>query len=285
MFGIWFFTGKANSITTGDTMRLLIILLSIFLLGCGEKPKTVKNVAKIRAGYDSRQVPFDQIAGWPSDHDNDGSLWSGLAARAGMAVDVSAAIQSNGRVTRRPFKDSLVPSESASSVSNDMILGVISGLLYQKKVKTLESVFNYGKVNSWVMGYPAYMVGRVVLKPNNIALLARSIGHLGGPKYQEGLIPLIYVPLQDSDYPTHLQLVSFVVARDVGEANFFNELIVQETCSYNQNDALAMAVCGNYERAADLLLSDYQYPSYVRGSEAYKTVHWMLAAKLILEAH
>jgi hypothetical protein len=264
-------------------MRLLFLL--VLLSSCGIPNKKSNEIERLQLAYDNQRMDFSSTAGWPSDVDNDGSLWAGLAARAGLSVNVAAAVQANGRVTRRPFKDSIIPDESASSISNDMILGVIAGLLYQKEAKVLESVFNYGKVNSWVMGYPVYMAGRVVLKPNNIALLARSIDHLGGPAYQERLIPLIYVPLQDSDYPTHLQLISFLVARDVGEANYINELIVQETCNYNQDDALAMAVCGRHDRATDLLLGDYQYPSYVRGSGNYQRVHWLLAAKVILEAH
>jgi hypothetical protein len=166
-----------------------------------------------------------------------------------------------------------------------MILGVISGLHAQGNLPALQAIFQYGKANSWVMGYPAYMVGRVILKPNNIALLARAIKQLGGPEYPERLIPLIYAPLQDSDYPTHLQLVSVILAKDLGEANIVNEQIVQETCDYNTGDALAMAVCGRHNEAADLLLGEYEYPAYVRGSEAYNRVHWLLAAKVVLEAH
>jgi hypothetical protein len=239
---------------------------------------------EVRQAYEAAKVDFD-TPGWPSTEDNDGALWAGLAARAGLNVQVSAAVQPDGRVTRRPFKDSLVPSESASSISNDMILGVISGLHSQGDLRNLQAIFQYGKINLWVMGYPGYMVGRVILKPNNIALLAKTIKQLGGPEYPERLIPMVYVPLQDSDYPTHLQLVSIILAKDVGEANILNEQIIQETCNYNTQDALAMAVCGRYSEAADLLLGDYEYPAYVRGSQAYNRVHWLLAAKVVLEGH
>ena len=262
-----------------------LLIFMVLSYGCGLTPKKSDKIKELKDEYSRRMLSFHSIGGWPSDYDNDGSLWAGLAARAGMSVNVGAAVQPDGRVTRRPFKDSIVPEESASSVSNDMILGVMSGLLYQKDRALLESVFTYGKVNSWVMGYPIWMVGRVILKPNNIALLARAVERLGGPKHPERLIPLIYVPLQESDYPTHLQLVSFILARDVGEANILNEVIVQETCEYNQGDALAMAVCGRHDRATGLLLGDYTYPNYVRGSPNYQRVHWLLAAKIVLEAH
>lgn len=258
---------------------LLFVVLS---LGCGTKHKTDK-IDELKRAYSVKLIDFAS-PGWPSTEDNDGSLWAGLAARAGLNVHVVAALQ-GGRVTRRPFKDSIVPQESASSFSNDMILGVVSGLHAQRNLGALQSIFGYGKANGWVMGYPTFMVGRVVLKPNNIALLARAIKQLGGPDHQERLIPLVYVPLQDMDYPTHLQLVSILLARDLGIDSVFSELVVQETCSYNEQDALAMAVCGRHDIAADLLLGDYQYPTYVRGHLNYQRVHWLLAAKIILEAH
>lgn len=255
----------------------------VFVFSCGQKQKTDK-IEEVKRAYASNLVDFD-YPGWPSTEDNDGSLWAGLAARAGLNVYLRAAVQPTGRVTRLPYKDSQVPSESASSVSNDMILGVISGLYYQRNLESLRAIFEYGKINSWVMGYPAYVVSRVVLKPNNIALLARTIKQLGGPDHQERLIPLVYVPLQDMDYPTHLQLVSVQLAKDLGVDNIFTEAVVQETCSYNEHDAFAMAVCGQYDKAAELLLGDYQYPAYVRGHPNYQRVHWLLAAKIVLEAH
>lgn len=260
---------------------LLIIL--VFAFSCGTKPKPDQQ-NELSKRYSESLYPFGTFAEWPSDHDCDAMLWAGLAARAGFTVDLSVGMTPEGRPMRRPGHDCL-PGESAATTSNDMILGLLAGLHAQRNLGLLQTLYGYGKSNSWVMGTPIHMIGRVVLKPNNISLLARTIKHLGGPSYPEWQIPLVYVPLSDMDYPTHLQLVSIMLARDVGETSVLNEVIVQQTCSYNQDDALAMAVCGDFRRATELLLGDYQYPGYVRGSEAYKRVHWTLAAKLVLEAN
>jgi hypothetical protein len=269
-------------------MKILILPL-LFLISCGIKPKTESNkIDKLAEQYSYKLDEFDIIsstkeAKWPSDYDCDAALWAGLAARAGAKTNINAAITYEGRTTRKPNKDCLVPSESASTTSNDMILGIITGLYYKKDLASLELIFHYGLVNNWVMGSPANMVARVVLKPNNIALLARAIKQLGGHDHQERLIPLSYLPLKDSDYPTHLQFISIALARDTGEVNYLAEQVVQETCKSNDQDALAAAICGDEAKAVELLLGDYSYPAYVRGSENYKLVHWLLVAKLILE--
>jgi hypothetical protein len=267
----------------------LIILPLFFLIGCGINTKTNSSkIDKLAEAYSYKLDEFDiisssQEAKWPSDYDCDAALWAGLAARAGTATDIKAALDGSGRTTRKPNKDCIVPSESASSTSNDMILGIITGLYYKKDLASLELIFHYGLVNNWVMGYPASMAARVVLKPNNIALLARAIKQLGGHDHQERFIPLSYLPLKDSDYPTHLQFISIALARDTGETNYLTEQTVQATCENNDQDALAAAICGDEAKAVDLLLGDYQYPSYVRGSTNYPLVHWLLVAKLILE--
>jgi hypothetical protein len=269
-------------------MKILILPL-LFLISCGIKPKTESTkLDKLEQAYSYKLDEFDiistsQTAKWPSDYDCDAALWAGLAARAGTATNIKAALDGSGRTTRKPNKDCIIPSESASTTSNDMILGIITGLYYKKDLASLEAIFHYGLVNNWVMGSPASMVARVVLKPNNIALLARAIYQLGGHDHQERFIPLSYLPLKDSDYPTHLQFISIALARDTGAANYLAEQAVQETCKNNDQDALAAAICGDEAKAVDLLLGDYQYPAYVRGSENYKLVHWLLVAKLILE--
>jgi uncharacterized protein VirK/YbjX len=48
-------------------------------------------------------------------------------------------------------------------------------------------------------------------------------------------------------------------------------------------DALARAVNGEYQAAAELLTGDYTPPSYVRGHHSYPLVHWLLAARIVLD--
>lgn len=68
-------------------MRLLFLL--VLLSGCGIPNKKSNEIERLQLAYDNQRMDFSSTAGWPSDVDNDGSLWAGLAARAGLSVNVA----------------------------------------------------------------------------------------------------------------------------------------------------------------------------------------------------
>lgn len=271
-------------------IRLLLVFLS--LLACGrEKEVTPTNRQLLALQYVTRlselkEATASHAAGWPSDADCDGALWAGAARAAGAEwVSVSAALQPDGRPTRRPFTDCSTPDESAATTSNDMITGIILGLQAAGDLQSLLLLYRYGEAHSWIMGYPETFVARVVLRPNGITLLSRVIYQLsaGDHDYAARLLPMVYGPVA-GDYQAHLILLSRLATLRTGIHQSGAEIVEDILASSFPLDALAQAVAGNTAAAAALLLNPgYTPPSYVRGHGNYELVHWLLAARVTLD--
>lgn len=271
-------------------MNLLwTFFVALALIACGQKSSKAQDTSALSALYEQKTADYIEAtqaiqANWPSDKDCDAALWAGLAKRAGQSLDIKAALQPDGRPTRKPFIDCITPTESKSTISNDMISGLMLGYLYDQDADSLRSLYNYGIANQWIMGSPKDLISRVYLRPNGQSLMARAIRRLSGDDLPQRHIPMVYTPITNNDFEAHLQFVGLLMAKDLDDLSYTHELVLKQTCRFNKDDAFANIMCGNKDKARELLLNaDYVYPPYVRGHENYKLVHWLLSAKLILE--
>lgn len=276
-------------------MKLLhlisIVAFSFTSVACGREPSPGPVLlTELQAQYDRkleelRQLSDGNIAKWPSDHDCDAALWAGVARAAGADwVDVSAALQADGRPTRRPLRDCVTPDESKTTTSNDMITGTLLGLQAAGDAASVLALYRYGLNNNWIMGYPEWYTARVLLRPNGITLMARILYQLtnGVRDYSIRLSPVVYGPVS-ADYENHLILLSRIIEKKAGGAQYGMEVAEKIIAASAPLDALAQAVAGNYTQSALLLTGDYQSPTYVRGHESYPLVHWLLAARVTLD--
>lgn len=227
-----------------------------------------------------RDSEYDMLGPW---HDCDSALWAGIA-RAGGAdwIDMGQFVTGDGRPTRIPNAD-CEPPRSRATTSNDMMTGIILGLLVSGDADSLNSMWDYGAAHTWVMGYPEYVASRTVLRPNGITLLARAIHSLDGKDFSVRNLPVIYGPVEE-DFEEHLRLVSLQLQNDIGGYKGVQDLSHAVICAVPTRDAFQEAVCGNYNDATDLLLGDYKYPSYVRGQDNYYLAHWLNSARIILDS-
>lgn len=290
-------------------MRHLLLTLILALAGCGyvhkrdeATPKADDRVAELRAAVASRPLAFDAETGWPSAKDCDATLWAGLAKATGVsAVKLDLAEVSPGSVARRPAAyGPCYPSESKSSVSRDMILGYTYGMWASADLPALERLADYGSAHSWEMGEGDRT--RTTMTPDGIGVLERAIEALsGGHDKRDGTaIPYACFPVS-ADYEQHLQVVGALLAAEVadvleGEEPAPKLLDMPGSCfegikslaEKNPKDALFQAAYGIYTGdlapAITLLLDpQYQSPSYVRGADAYRDVHWLFAAHTVLK--
>lgn len=251
------------------------------LIGCGRPDKPLQSPSALQQQYDARSATMS--TDWTST-DCDSALWAGLAVRGGNQVAVESFLAADGADSGRPMR---LPGrdcvESSSTTSNDMVGGIILGLHAAGNLDALNRLWDYGEQHNWYMGTGP--VTRVYLRPNGRSLLALAIYHLGGADHIQRFSPIIYGPVS-ADYEKHLQYTSLLTQNDTGASPNLGELVVCK--NYDRADALASAVCGDKQHAADLLLSDYQCPTYVRGAtpaddELYCNIHKLLAAKVALE--
>ena len=282
------------------TLALALALAS----GCGSKKQEPTSLpapsdrALLQAAYDKYLTEttslLSPVAGWPTDRDCDAALWAGVARRAGVTeVDMLAALTPEGRPTRRPYQDCGPVSEglagdSGATTSSDMVLGTVLGLHAQGSVEGLTRLYDYGSSQTWVMGVPRELISRVVLKPTGIGMLAEALKDVGGEDHPLArAIPNPPLPVE-ADYEEHLQALSVLLQRDMGR-----DPGQPTTCASRLEDGLIQAVCLDLDRATQLLKdpTKYKAPSYVRAGvdhpesqQVLERVHWLLAAKLVLEA-
>lgn len=268
--------------------KLILLALLILVMSCGSQKVSLSTRNRLNDQYlvnleKLRELSASHEAGWPSDGECDGALWAGLARRAGAEwVDVAAAVQHDGRPTRLAGRDCEIPEGSKTTTSNDMMTGITLGLMAARDLDTLSRMWDYGETHTWIMGMPEWYISRVLLRPNGITLLARAIHKLGGSDYAIRFAPVVYGPVQE-DFELHLIILSRINQTDVGGPQYGTELAEQLISVKHPDDALVQAVAGNYTEATNLLLSDYKSPSYVRGGDNYPLVHWLLAARIVLE--
>src|ERR1043166_4915987 len=130
-------------------MRLVLFAILLLLWSCGRDPKVPASLrSELASAYqvkleELRSQTLSHAGGWPSDIDCDAALWAGLA-RAGGAdwVEVSSAIRDDGRPTRLPGEDCL-PPRSAATTSNDMLTGIMLGLVEAGDGPSLSRLWDY----------------------------------------------------------------------------------------------------------------------------------------------
>jgi hypothetical protein len=254
----------------------------------------------------------DPATGWPSATDCDGTLWAGLACAAGAPVDVAQAEYAPGVLHRRPASVGAcwTPEDgdvgSKSTVSQDMATGYVWCLWRRGDRAALARLADYGEAHAetlagqplgWVLGEPyPQEAARVVLRPNLIGVIGRALESLSAGTDQRSYrtLPALYPPVEDG-YQRHLQVLGILLQGETANHNpsLFLDIDgdmlrrLHEAADAHPEDALyqaALAVyTGDYAApTARLVDPAYQPPDYVRGAPAYGLVHWLFAAKTVL---
>lgn len=170
-------------------------------------PKLRLKVAKYRAlGFYSQ----DPISGFVDSSHGDSLLFSALASVGGLSVDLLAAREDSGKWHRQPLK---LPQEAAaSSISRDMLLGVMWWCWRKQRLDVAEALWQYGHKNQWVMGTGD--VSRTLLEPGLQGTLALLIAELGGKKRLARFMPQIWNTGM-TDYEAHLQVLHILLRGEV----------------------------------------------------------------------
>lgn len=306
-------------------MRISILAILAVLVSCSkatEKPKAgpLSKIEELRSAYekkkDEAKEKFDKETGWPSKEDCDGTLWAGLARAAGVdSVAISLADYGNGKIHRRPGKPCWEGGKdlgSKSTVSRDMLLGYFWGQWAARDFAKLRDVAQYGEHHNWVMGEPfPEEAGRVLMTGNLIGLLGRLLKKDGTDKIYRKIQPLH--SKSDTDYVRHLTVLFILLDGEAREGERY-EWDAQVRMTYppevttmdvkpsekellrwhaekDPNDALFGVAFhlyedGDFNKVADQLLDEnFVYPTYVRGHENYKIVHWLFVANQILKRY
>lgn len=268
-------------------MRFAILYLGL-IMGCVSHPEKSAPATrkaqiedKILEASAALNALSDPETGWPSKTDCDGTLWAGLACAGGYPVKIELAEYFPGEVHRRPPPSCWNRTDgdvgAKSTTSNDMLLGYMWCLWSRRDAAGFKRLADYGEAHSWVMGEPTAVASRVVLKPNQLAILGRALHKLGDDRGYRNT-PALYGPAV-TDSEQHLQALGITLYGEVTEGNSM-ELVDINGNMLERLQALADAdpknpgfvtalgiYTGDMEGAVDLFLdSATPIPSYVRGN-------------------
>ena len=292
-----------------------ILFLVLFLVSCShgsheestplDDERLTVLADKFKSKKEGVTALLDPQTGWVNNHDCDGTLWAGKAAAIGLPVQLDLAEYAPGELHRRPApscwneKDGDVGSKS--TISNDMILGWLWAKWNLKDFEAIKRLAQYGEDHNWVMGKPASMVSRVLLKPNQQGLLGRMIFEMSQGTDSRSYRHLFeYYAEVKEDYEMHLQALGILLQGEVSmdqlDPNLLdiNDQMIQrlhDLVDANPENPLFQAALGVYtgdfDQAITLLLEDTTpVPTYVRGGnvEVLAKVEWLFAANIVIRA-
>ena len=175
---------------------------------------------------------------WLSDLEECDALLFYSLAHAGLAndpADLRDFERSPGEMLRRPD----VASRCGSSISRDMLLGVFVHAYVYKDLELLERIWEYGSGHMWKMGMVydinADNLGKVMLSPQLIGLLARLIYHLGGDNHEiSRALPAFYT-YAGGGFRDHLNLLQIYLEGRIAEqlsekqVEYLRKLVAENT--------------------------------------------------------
>lgn len=191
----------------------------------------------------------------------DALLFSGLAGcHPDVNVDITAARDESGRWHRRPNKDCF-PNGSKSTISRDMLLGVIYFAYYNNKPELLQELIEYSFKNFFIMGEAEslkHKLGRCLMTPNILSLAALALKALGGKNYWY----LTWIPFTASDkvhgYQAHLAALGAILRQEITGKKY---KILQTFAERQPKNPLFQYGAGNIEEAKLLLSNDKFWPN------------------------
>jgi hypothetical protein len=192
-------------------------------------------------------------------HECDSLLFSCLVnAAMNKHFNVEAAMDETGAWHRRPLDHgSCYPERSGSTISRDMLLGLMFYIWRQKRLDLATDLFDYGKKNSWIMGKGD--IARIYMTPGLQSTLAEIIYRLGGKNYFiRRNIPQLYG--KTNGYAAHLDVIHLRLREELLDKPVGKKLFNYHA-DREQMNPLFQYLAGNFNKAYSILMSEKYWPS------------------------
>jgi len=191
-------------------IRVLTILLC---LSCGrpvdriEVPPHVQ-VNELAEFYATLLPTIQDADGYVNASDCDALLFNSLLSAAGAEITILLSMDwVSGQWYRTKYKNCYDEDKSASTISGDMLLGLMWHIWRAKDLTMAENLYQYGRKNTWVMGQGP--ISRTGMKPILVDTLAKIIRQMGG-KNHPMLVPDIW-PKVPPGFGRHLQTLHILL--------------------------------------------------------------------------
>lgn len=251
-------------------LRLLILTL---LVSCSafKKHKEKIPVASYTEELENKYQAYIEMAsdftahrqGW-FDEKCDNLLFTSLVAHIPeLGIDIMQAYDGE-RWHRRPnFMPECYPDDSKSTISRDMLLGVMVYAWRTKDIDILDRLAQWGRANNWKFGDGE--ITRTVMSPQMVGTLYLAINILNDENNLDANTPLV---LSKTDgYQAHLSVIHALLRADMlGYApNDYLEHFKYQAERQPQNPLFQYAVAkytnGDFDYAQKLIIDTTWWPS------------------------
>lgn len=243
-------------------MKLAITLL-LMLTACGssqDKPDDLQAPLRLSELQYKRDIYLQRWSGWIDGCDS--LLFTSLSAYGGAEIDITEARDDDGRWYRTPSHD-CYPDRSASTISKDMLLGLLFWAYHAGRSDVIEELMARHRLG-YVMGKGP--LSRTLMTPSLQALYAQALVALGGKMYEpEYWYPQVYTEVQD--FQAHLQVVGIILLyRITGKIDYEALNMISYHHSRDPRNPLfsfahGLFIDGDLNLATNQLLDDPVWPS------------------------
>jgi hypothetical protein len=268
------------------------IYLAVILTACGQVP-----IEKTWGGDTPEEAEFEKLkekhskylklfkseqkeAGFIYTDKCDSLLFSSLLSAVGVpGIDVVAAEAAPGRWWRRPasLPECYSVGESRSTISRDMLLGVLWWAWEKKRLDVLDRLFQFGESRDWVMGDDSIQGGHTVFTPL-LPLLARMRHRLGGHEHPARHFPLASeFDLNKDGFEAHLQVLQIILdAKVKGSYSQQGWNRLEEQARRQPNNPLFQFAIGKHKKTVELLLNNKWWPEDRLPTTGDRKEPWLL---------
>lgn len=245
-------------------MYRFLLLSLLFLLSCDRKETKPAPTPDITADLSAKRSLYLELvrnvqdrSGFIETEACDSLLWSGLAGASGIEIDLLAARSDYGKWFRRPltYPECYAEHLSASTISRDMLLGVMWHYSANGDMQPMKSLWHYAKSHKFKMGDGA--ASRIYLTPNMQWVLARMAGDSGFETLPE-------MWSKTTDYEAHVQVLLILLrGRTMGAITGETLKVLQKHATREPENALFQFAAHYYtdgdqtEATAQLMRTDY----------------------------
>lgn len=267
-------------------LRVYALICGLFLASCGsdKKPKHSSTPDDLLSAL---KVKYSNYYEWNSNYQDaygfilydtcDSLLFSGLLGIV-KPVDLLAARDNTDRWYRRPLSyERCYPGSSKSTISRDMLTGVLWWIWRNKRLDVAQDLFEYGKSTDWIMGDGD--ISRIYFTPALQSTLAEMIYRLGGDnKIVYRSIP--QVNTQNVNFAAHLDMLHILLrAEMIGSIEANALTIVKYNYKRSPKNAFYSYVYhkytdGNQQETIGILLDELVFPSMQLPSTANYCTEW-----------
>ena len=212
----------------------------------------------------------------------DATLFTGLVSQfTKTKVDMTQARDETGRWLRRPRDlEQCYPGHSGSSVSRDMMIGVLSWLRFVNKPKITKKTYKDIKSSSYVMGYGA--ASRLVLMPALEATLAEILYRQGETNHWFARRQIMSWNTKTKGYQTHLQIQHILLRGSLmgGITDSMLDVLAWAHKTQPQNPlyelAYKMYSNGDVTNVVNTLLEDTLWPTSRLPTRGDRRAEWVV---------